>query len=347
MDAEASQGPSDVAAGDTAARPRRTSTIYDVARIAGVSHQTVSRFLKGHQGMRPETRERVSEALERLDYRPNLAARSLARNRSHRIGVLSHGAVAPSRIALGVSAAARAQGYVLDLVALDATDERAIDAALAMITRQDIAGVLALANTDQMLRSFERLTLEGPVHVAGEPANTRTGVDGDRARAVIKHLTEFGHTNYFHVGGPSDWAVARKRRRAYESVLRKAGHTSHGVATGDWTPASGYEAALQIPVDEVTAVVVANDEMAMGVVRALADRGCRVPEDVSVTGIDDIPNAAYFTPPLTTLRLDFAAEGRIAFAALLAKIEGSTEPPERHPPVELIVRASTGPARTR
>ena len=161
------------------APPTKAATIYDVAQAAGVSHQTVSRFLKGFEGIRPETREKVVRALDELGYRPNLTARSLKSGRSHRIGALTHeiSQVGPSRIAEGANAAAREAGYVLDLISLDVRNPRAIEESLELITQHDLAGVLALASTDEMTQAFETTEFRVPAYIdaeADEPSATTT-----------------------------------------------------------------------------------------------------------------------------------------------------------------------------
>ena len=164
---------------------------------------------------------------------------------------------------------------------------------------------------------------------------------------MLHHLADLGHRDVVHIAGPPDWVGARNRIREYEAAVIELGLRSRGVIHGDWSSRSGYEAVASLP-DELpaTAFVAANDQTALGVILALNERGHRVPDDVSVTGVDDTPEAAYFSPPLTTLRLDFAAQGTDAVQQLLALIDGvAPQPPlPRYP--ELIVRRSTGPVRS-
>lgn len=329
-------------AGDGATRP---PTIYDVARVAGVSHQLVSRYLKGEQGIRPANRDKVVAALRDLDYRPNMTARLLATNRSHRIAVLTHeiGQVGPAQIAQGASAEARAHGYVLDIVTLDTTDRAAIDEAISEINQQEVAGVLALASTDEVVAAFGSAEFSVPVYVGTEDDDQ--DADGPTERsfpgfdAIVDHLWGLGHRRYFHVGGPRSWIAARNREAAYLRAVARVGGESLGVARGDWSAASGHAVAGSIPAD-ATAVVVANDQMAIGVIRRLLDDGRSVPGSVSVTGVDDVPEAAYVSPPLTTLRVHFEEQGRASVRRLIEQLHGETE----HAPaqqVELVVRAST------
>jgi DNA-binding LacI/PurR family transcriptional regulator len=338
------------AASPTVVPAVKPATIYDVARLAGVSHQTVSRHLKGFQGIRPETRERVERALESLDYRPNMTARTLATNRSHRVGALTHeiGQVGPSKILQGASAGAREAGYLLDIVSLDVEDPEAVEDALSLITQQDIAGLLAFSSTDVMTHAFATTAFRLPTFIEVEEDDAIGGHPASRnfrgLRILVDHLVSLGHRRFFHIAGPLGWVSARNRELSYERALAAHGLTSLGTAHGDWSAESGYAAADRIPPElGVTALIVSNDQMALGALLALERKGIRVPADVSVTGFDDIPEAAFFQPPLTTVRLDFDLQGRAAFNRLLRLIEGPSAPAPPTAIVELIVRESTGP----
>ena len=313
-----------VADSDLPARPRRVAastlrrasapdadkppTIYDVARVAGVSHQTVTRYLKGYQGIRPETRERVVEAIRTLDYRPNLTARSLTTGRSHRIGALTHeiDQFGPSKIIQGASAAARDAGYVLDIVSLDMSSTDAIAEALDLLRQHDLAGILALSSTDEMTHAFEAVEFTVPVYIGAEPDDAtdapRSELSSVGFPALIAHLAALGHEDFLHIAGPPTWSAARNRVRAYEQALDAHGRHSAGMVHGDWSARSGYDAVMSLRGRiDATAIVASNDQMALGAMCALAELGLRVPDDISVTGVDDVPDAAYFLPPLTTL----------------------------------------------
>jgi LacI family transcriptional regulator len=329
--------------------PRKAATIYDVAQAAGVSHQTVSRFLKGFDGIRPETREKVTRALDELGYRPNLTARSLKYGRSHRIGALTHdiSLVGPIRIAEGASAAAREAGYVLDLVSLDARSPRAIEESLEYLAQHDLAGVLALANTDEMRRAFETTNFRVPAYVYSEADDAESGHRSDVAEngipALVRHLAELGHRDFLHIAGPENWSPSRNRTLAFTEAVERAGLRCAGVLIGDWSARSGYAALSELPeLPAATAYIAANDQMALGAMLALKERGLRIPDDVSVVGMDDIPEAAYFDPPLTTLRIDFESRGRHSLLTLLARIDGTEPPTLEVPPAELVVRRSSG-----
>lgn len=332
----------------------KAATIYDVAQAAGVSHQTVSRFLRGFEGIRPETRERVVQALADLGYRPNLTARSLKSGRSHRIGALTHeiSLVGPSRIVEGASIAAREAGYVLDIVSLDSRNPRAIEDSLALITQHDLAGVLALAVTDEMTRAFTATAFRVPAYVAAESEGIADDPRGILSRVgipmLVAHLAELGHRRFVHIAGPSMWSAARNRVRDYEAAVEARGLQSVGILHGDWSAASGYRAISELAqVPDATAFLAANDQMALGAMLALKERGVRIPADASVVGVDDIAEAAFFDPPLTTLRNDFEGQGRAAVFQLLARIGNTEVTPMSVPAPMLVVRRSSGPAPQR
>lgn len=327
---------------------RRPPTIYDVAERAGVSHQLVSRYLKGETGIRPANRDRVIAALAELEYRPNMTARSLATSRSHRIAVLTHeiGQVGPALIAQGASAEARRHGYLFDLVTLDFTDRAAIDEVLGALNQHEIAGVLALASTDEVIEAFRQTVFHVPAFVEAE-ADEAEGAAPSVLNSVVfdqlvNRLYDDGHREFFHLGGPRTWVAARNRERAYHRALAHHGLTSTGTVHGDWSAASGYAAAASVP-PRATAVIAANDQMAIGVMRGLDDLGRPVPDAVSVTGVDDIPEAEFVSPPLTTIRVDFEEQGRAAFRRLLAQIQGDrlVEAPQL---AEVVIRRSNSVA---
>ena len=214
--------------------PQKSPTIYDVARLAGVSHQTVSRHLRGLDGIRPATRERVTRALETLDYRPNLTARNLATSRSHRVGALTHeiGQVGPSKILQGASAGAREAGYLLDIVSLDVEDPAAVQQALNLITQQDIAGLLVFTSTDAMTQVLRSASIRVPTVIDIEDDEgllDPLSLDPDRGlAAVVDHLVGLGHRRFFHIAGPQGWVSARNRELSYERALQAHGLTSLG-----------------------------------------------------------------------------------------------------------------------
>lgn len=330
----------------------KAPTIYDVAKLAGVSHQTVSRFVKGHTNIGPDIRQRVEAAVRSLDYKPNSAARALATSRRNRIGALVYELkeVGPNKIVQGASVRARQAGYLLDIVSLDPNDDAAIEQAIELINQQDLAGVMVFAPTDRVIDAVRRVRFTVPVHIESDvpPAESTEVVPNEfGVTVVMKHLLDLGHRGFFQIAGPLDWPSSRARSAAYEKALLTPETFSAGTLHGDWTAASGYRAALVMPLDaNVSAVVVGNDQMALGVMAALTERGIRVPEDLSVVGFDGIPEAAFFRPSLTTVRMDLEGLGARAIDQLLVKT-GAGVPLESSQPAAPILVPGRSSARRR
>ena len=340
-------------AGTTRRTARRLPTSVDVARRAGVSQKTVSRVLNSEPYVSADVRERVLAAVDELGYRRNQAAATLIRGRSHRIGVVSLGSSlwGPSTLLLAVEGAVRRAGYSFTLVNTLEGDEGGIAAAMRELLEQGVDGIVLLepiggeydlAFVDAPILSFGQTSaIIGPHMVVAGPDNTAGG------SAATEHLLSLGHRTVWHVAGPQRWFSAQDRLAGWRQSLDAAGARVPTVIEGDWSPASGYAAGQRLAEEsDVTAVFAANDDMAIGVVRALRDRGVDVPRQVSVVGYDDTPIAAYMDPPLTTVRQDFLAAAKVGFSQLLDVIEGkSTEdrPRARSLPVQLTVRQSTLP----
>ncbi len=335
-------------------QPARAAVIRDVARLAGVSHQTVSRVLNSHPSVREETRERVLRAVRQLNFRPNAMARGLAGRRSRLIGVVSFDTplYGPAATLLGLERAARRAGYGIRIVALEQLDRAGVAEAVDRLTEQSVDGVVIIAPLMTAAAAVHSLPTGVPaVVVESDTAGELPSVSVDQAagaRLAVEHLLGLGHRTVWHVAGPQDWLEARDRVDGWRQALEAAGCRVPPMVSGDWSPRSGYEAGrLLAGRPDVTAVFCANDQQALGMLRALHERGLRAPEDVSVVGFDDIPEAAYLSPPLTTVRQDFDEVGRRCVAALLELFDGAG-PAVRHPrvPPSLAVRASSGPPRS-
>ncbi|WEH39218.1 LacI family DNA-binding transcriptional regulator [Streptomyces sp. AM 2-1-1] len=329
----------------------RPPGMLDVARVAGVSAQTVSRVLSGRPHVQPQTRERVLAAVEKLGYRRNNAARVLSSGRSRTLGVVTLRTTFYSRAALtaGIENAARAAGYEVSTAAAASLDTSGIEAALSRLADQDVEGVILavpLIHTSARIEQFTRTT--PTIAVDGSRTDTTDVVAVDQALAARKatqHLLDLGHETVWHIAGPEHWLEAARRREGWRATLEEAGRPVPPQLEGDWSPASGYRNGLLLGrIPEATAVFVASDEMAFGVIRALTELGRRVPEDVSLVSVDDIDLAAYCTPPLTTVAQPFARTGELAVAHLLRHINdpAGTIVPESVEP-RLVVRASTAP----
>jgi DNA-binding LacI/PurR family transcriptional regulator len=332
----------------------RAPNIRDVARAAGVSHQTVSRVLNDSPAIRPATRERVERVIAELGYRPNPAARALVTSRSQIIGVLSAQSAlyGPTTSIQAIEVAARAAGYRLSVTSTGAGVEDSISASLSFLLSQSIDALVILAPQEGVFEAIRELSIDVPfvvLEASGIDDGHGLSVDQARgARLAVRHLVDLGHRDVVHVAGPVDWLEARARRNGYRAELREAGLDPSGEVIGDWSAESGYRIGLDILVDrEFTAVFCGNDQMALGFLHACRELGVDVPGQVSVVGFDDTPEATHFLPGLTTIRQNFVEIGNRAIATLLAELEGRPRfDPELIAP-ELVVRESTGPRPVR
>jgi DNA-binding LacI/PurR family transcriptional regulator len=331
-------------------RDQRSPAMTDVARVAGVSHQTVSRVLNGHPNVRESTRERVLAAIDQLAYRRNHAARALVTRRTETLGVVAFDTTlyGPASTLFGVEQAAREAGYFLSIVSLKAITRSTVDDALSYLAGQSVDGLIVIAPQRAAVEALAAVPAQMPVvAVEGGRAPDQPVVCVDQAEgaaAVTRHLLDLGHETVWHVSGPLDWLEAEGRLQAWRSTLERAGAEPPEPLHGDWSPRSGYEAGQQLAGrDDVTAVFVANDQMALGLLRAFREAGVDVPGRVSVAGFDDIPEAEFFSPPLTTVRQDFAEVGRRSISVLLDQIAGRGTTPRVVVPATLVVRASTAP----
>ena len=326
----------------------RKPVMSDVARLAGVSHQTVSRVINGASSIRPETRARVEHAIAQLGYRPNSVARALVTNRSGIIGIIgsSTGQYGPSSIQRSVEESARAAGFFSSSVTLAAVTRQEIRGALDHLSRLAVEAIVMIAAQQDALNVVYAEDFGVPVIVVeGDLSGSGMSVGVDQvgaARVATQHLIDLGHTDIAHVSGPDGWPEAHARTRGYLDAMLAARLSPRPELKGDWSAARGYQLGRQIAENpSITAVFAANDHSAIGVLHALAEAGRRVPEDVSVIGFDDIPEAPYLIPALTTIRQDFAAVGHQAIAMVQARL-ADTECSIDLLPSDLIVRDSTG-----
>lgn len=314
----------------------------DVAAAAGVSGQTVSRVVNDSPRVDPVTRARVEQAMTDLGYRPHRAARALRTGRTDTIGLVvsTLATVGNSRMLQAIADAAAAGGYALAVVTASGRD--AAHDAFARLHEQGVDGAIVLNEATALAR-----TVAVPpglaLVVVDSPADDRyTVVQTDHAagaRAATEALLSGGHRAVHHLRGPAGSFAAAERERGWREALDAAGVAVPDVLQGDWSAASGYRAAQDLP-EAATAVFAANDQMALGALRALADAGRDVPADVSVIGFDDIADAAEFRPPLSTVHQEFDALGVAAVTALVARIAGETPPGTTLMP-RLVLRRST------
>ncbi|KND41889.1 LacI family DNA-binding transcriptional regulator [Streptomyces stelliscabiei] len=305
----------------------------DVARLAGVSSQTVSRVSNGFAGVNEDTRRQVLTAMRELGYRPNSAARALRRGEFRTLGVItfSLSTLGNIRTLDAIATSAAREGYAVTLLPVAVPTQDEVNGAFSRLGELAVDAVIVIMEVHLLDAATVSVPPGVQVVVADSDAGDRyTVVDTDQAggaRDAVRHLLELGHGTVWHLAGPEDSFAAQRRANAWRATLDEAGRPAPPLVRGDWSAESGYRAGLRIAEQaDCTAVFVANDQMALGLLRALNERGRRVPEDVSVVGFDDIPEAASFLPPLTTVHQDFAEVGRLCVAGVLSKMrEGGVE----------------------
>jgi DNA-binding LacI/PurR family transcriptional regulator len=328
--------------------PRRP-VMADVARLAGVSHQTVSRVINGSANIRPSTRERVQRAIADLGYHPNTAARALVTRRSKIIGIIGSNTAlyGPASIQFSIQDAARTAGYFTSLVTLEAVTHDELRGALDYLSRQSVEAIVMIVTQQEALAVVRSEATTIPLIVVEGELSGRglsVGVDqAEGARLATRHLVDLGHRDIVHVSGPLTWTEARARRAGYIEVMRGARLQVRADLEGDWSPARGYAIGRElVKRNDFTAVFVGNDQMAIGILHAFAQAGITVPDEVSLIGFDDVPEAAYLNPALSTVRQDFHAVGQRAIELLTAVLDGvSAATPLLAP--QLVVRDSTRP----
>lgn len=322
-------------------------SIYDVAKQAGVSHMTVSRVLNGHPNIRESTRERVLQAIGDMNYTRSSIARALATRRAMRIGVLVDSPVqfGPNSTVRALESAARDAGYAISSFSISDEEELQIDAGVVELVTQGVDALCVIAPRASSLDLLRQQSTGLPTLVIkSEPdAEMHTVAVDQREGALlaVNHLIELGHRSIAHLAGPLDWYDARAREEGWREVIGAAGLPIVPPVIGDWTSDFGYRFGSTYDFGAVTAVFAANDQMALGLIHGLSERGIRVPDDISVVGFDDLPDARHFLPPLTTVRQDFAALGALALQLVIAAIQGEEEAVHDKIAPHLIVRSST------
>jgi len=333
----------------------RRPAMSDVAAVAGVSHQTVSRVLNEHPSVRPQTRERVLAAIADLGYRRNNAARSLVTRRTGVFGVVIPATTlfGPTGTLVGLEQAARDAGYLVSVAMVRTLDVATMAATVEELLEHGVDGLVMIAPTTDVTVALAGLpsAVTGVVITSGDLGAAgshlhQVGVDQrGGAREATQHLLDLGHREVVHVAGPQEWFDARERLAGWRDAMNTAGLTSPVLEAG-WTADDGARIARQLLAEGLpSAIFAANDQLALGLLHGLWEAGIRVPQEVSVVGFDDEQGAAWYTPALTTVRQDFTALGELTIRALLA--DPGTNAPTPIVPTELVVRASTGPARTR
>ncbi|MBN2305437.1 MAG: LacI family DNA-binding transcriptional regulator [Anaerolineae bacterium] len=324
--------------------------IRDVAARAGVSYQTVSRVLNDRPDVAEETRQHVKQVITELEYRPNRAAKSLAGRESRVLGAIVQGFnyFGPAQLVAEAEHAASEAGY--DLL-VDSVCDGSVDQLGAAIDQMDgwsVDGILInVVVPHTLLSRISHIPIVQTEIRASDDNVTAVYVDQAHAiRQAVEHLIDIGHTVIGEISGPLNWFGARVRHHTWQTTLEQHGFRLGPHSESNWTVDGGYQAAMQLLATgkPFTALVIGNDEMAIGAIHALQDQGFNVPGDVSVVGMDDIPLAAHMRPPLTTVRQDFRFFGSEAIRYLLELIKApDSEPEQRAVLPELIIRESTAP----
>jgi DNA-binding LacI/PurR family transcriptional regulator len=334
-------------------RMGRPAVMADVGRLAGVSHQTVSRVINGSRHVSPRTRERVLAAMRELGYRPNSVARALATGRTRTIGVVTFDTslYGPASTLFGIERAAHEAGYFITIANLKALDRASVLHAIERLRAQGVDGILAISGEQESAEALLHVPLNVPlVAVEAGPERGIPVVAVDQrsgAELATRHLLELGHRTVHHIAGPLGSIESQQRAGGWRATLEGAGAPRPDPLVGDWTARAGYHLGRRLTRDRsVSAVFASNDQMALGVLRAMHEAGRRVPEAVSVVGFDDVPESSYFMPPLTTVRQDFGEVGsrslRILVRAIDSVAAGERPPDGSLVSPELVVRASSG-----
>lgn len=326
-------------------------TIADVARVAGVSVPTVSRVLTGNVPVGEKRRARVAQAIAELGYRPNAAARALVSGRRSMIAILAANTsrYGYARTVEGIEEAARAAGYMAVITVVETAEPEDVNTAVDMVLSHAVAGVIVLDFDEPGHAALSALPANVPVVVAAaSPSRAITLpraylADQRGASQATKYLLSLGHKTVHHIALPSS---GRKggRTAGWVTALKAAGIVPPPPIWTSWDPLHAYEQAKTMAVDPaVTAVLAGNDEVALGVLRAMTEQHRSVPGEVSVIGFDDQPLASLVSPALTTVAQDFAELGRQSFALLDNAINRTNGSHTISIPARLVIRDSTAP----
>ncbi len=334
------------------ASPPRAPNIRDVAKAAGVSHQTVSRVLNDHPSIREATKERVLQVMEQLQYRPNRAARTLVTSKSRTIGILAATSAShygPASSIGAIQDAAREAGYYVSTANMHNTETSGIQDALNHLVSQSVEGIVVIAPQKRVFDVISELQVSVPYVTMQSSSDSPHTVSVDQrggARLATRHLIERGHRMIYHLAGPQDWIEAEERMAGFLEEMSAQDIPTTAPILGDWSADFGYRAGRELlRFRDFTAIFSSNDQMALGLIHAIRDAGLDCPRDVSIVGFDDIPEAAHFWPPLTTVRQDFTELGRRCVAQLLGNISEPEVVNIEGITAELVVRGSTaGPS---
>lgn len=322
--------------------------MIDVARLAGVSQQTVSRVINANAFVSTELRERVERAIRTLGYRRNNTARALVTRQTMHLGVVTVGTMqyGPSQALFGIAEQARELGYATTLVSLGDIDRPTMRRALDHLVADAVDGIIVLAPTIAAVDAVEGVSAAVPLVMfrPGVTDDPRTVAHDEvmGARVATQFLLDLGHETVHHLAGPPGWLGTQARIEGWRVTLAAAGRVARDPLAGDWSAASGHKIGLKmLQRERPTAVFAANDQMALGLLKAAAELGIQVPEELSIVGFDNVPEAQFFQPALSTMHLDFMEVGRRCIDRIIQMIHGHDGSPEPVVAPYLVPRSST------
>ena len=328
----------------------RRPTIKQVAKIAEVSTQTVSRVINDRPDVAPETRNRVRRVIDELGYQPSALARSLIQQRSYTLGVVTAGLreTGPSRTLNGIAYAAEEDGYSLLLKELSRFDIGDVVSVFQALLARHVDGIIwAVPEVGENRNWIHNQTFDlkiPVVYLTMEPVENLTVVSVDNdlgGKMAVSYLLEQGYRHIGHISGPMDWWEARQRMSAWRDTLIAAGHEARDEfwAEGNWSSASGAQAAEKLfeQYPDMDSIFVGNDQMALGVIQYACQKGLRIPENLGLVGFDNISESAYFCPSLTTVEQDQYAVGKAAVEETIRMINSLWSESEPVKPVSIIL----------
>ncbi|MBI5959514.1 MAG: LacI family DNA-binding transcriptional regulator [Chloroflexi bacterium] len=330
-------------------------TMLDVAKLSGVSYQTVSRVINDHPYVSKETRQRVQAAIDTLGYRPSKAATKLASKSSKIIAIILYGSWFPglAEIALNVELAAKTSGF--DVILFNITEpKKQLVEALENVKAWAVDGIILIVPVQGLLfEEVQAICDDIPVvFIDSHQSDNSPSVVIDEVfgtQELVEHLLHLGHCRVGEISGPLDWLNAQVRHQACIQAFKAHGMEAPVYVEANWTVSGGYRAARKLLAGQhnLTAIIAANDSMALGAMRALHEDGLSVPQDISLVGFDDIPEAAYFTPPLTTVRRNLIQLGMTGFEYLMQRMDEIDTPLQQRIILPRVMfRASTRPIQT-
>ena len=313
---------------------KKKNTIYEVAEKAGVSRQTVSRVLNDRPDVSANTRKHVKQIIKDLNYRPNAIAQSLSRRKSKVLGVVTAGLrfIGPSRTLSGITSKAEELGYGLLIKELSHFHTNDVQALLQWFLSHQVDGIIWAVpeiGENRVWLHDSHFDQKFPlVFLTMEPQKNLTVVSIDNylgGRLAMSHLMDQEYHQIGHIAGPLEWWEARQRMKAWGDVLNEAGieiQDQHWIA-GNWSSASGAAAMekLLAQYPEMDSIFVANDQMALGVLQVIHQKGLSVPEDIGIVGFDNIPESAYFLPSLTSIQQDQNKVAEVAVEEIIKIIK--------------------------